>query len=133
MAERVAMLGLAIVLATLLGVAAWMQPHPDGVGTHQQLGLPPCSLLWITGIRCPACGMTTAWAWFLDGHPWRSLQANLGGTLLCVLALVACPGCTVLALRGTGSKGSWFSRWMLIGLCSALGMAALEWVARLAS
>ena len=32
------------------------------MGTHQQLGLPPCNFVTLTGYPCPACGMTTSFA-----------------------------------------------------------------------
>lgn len=46
----------------VLGVAFSVAPDPRGLGTHQQLGLPPCSLMVMTGLPCPTCGMTTAFA-----------------------------------------------------------------------
>ena len=36
----------------------------------------------VTGYRCPSCGMTTAFAWFVRGQFDRSWQANPVGSLL---------------------------------------------------
>src|SRR5687768_15883893 len=45
---------------SLLVVASMLQPDSRGMGTHEQLGMPPCTFLFLTGIRCPSCGMTTS-------------------------------------------------------------------------
>jgi hypothetical protein len=68
-------------------VAAGLDPSPAGLGTHQQLGFPPCTLRILADIRCPSCGMTTAWAHFVRGQWARSLSANPGGFLLAVYSL----------------------------------------------
>lgn len=71
----------------LLGVAATLDPSPSGLGTHQQLGLPPCSMRLMLGIRCPACGMTTSWAHFMHGEWLSSIQVNIGGFLLALYVI----------------------------------------------
>lgn len=78
---------VGIVPLCLLMTASQLHPSEQGLGTHQQLGLPPCSSRIMFGIRCPACGMTTSWAHFTQGHWWQSVQVNVGGFLL---AIVAC-------------------------------------------
>ena len=58
-------LGWALLSAfgvSVLGVARFLTPSPSGVGTHQQLGLPPCGFLVWLDWPCPACGLTTAFA-----------------------------------------------------------------------
>jgi hypothetical protein len=77
------------VLITPLVIAAWLRPSPLGMGTHQQLGLPPCTLVTMFGIRCPSCGMTTSWSHFVRGQWVQSLQANVGGCLLAAIAAVS--------------------------------------------
>src|SRR5215213_9507823 len=73
---------LALGLAAVLAVACWLEPDPRGFGTHTQLGLAPCAFSIMTGQRCPACGMTTAFAWFVRGRLDRSWRANPAGSLL---------------------------------------------------
>lgn len=85
--QRVLSLGLTVLLGGLLGLARTLQPAPGGYGTHQQLGLPPCTSIALWGTPCPACGMTTAWAWFTRGAWWPAWQANAGGCLLALIAL----------------------------------------------
>ena len=52
----------------VLGIARWLEPDPSGHGTHTQLGLLPCSFLWLTGVPCPLCGATTTFALMADGR-----------------------------------------------------------------
>ena len=80
-----------LVLAVLLATAAWLAPSSKGMGTHQQLGLPPCTLVQLTGMRCPSCGMTTSWSHLMKGNVWGSLKANSAGCLLGLLALFLAP------------------------------------------
>lgn len=81
----------AIVLATILtplGIARCLSPAPTGLGTHQQLGLPPCSMRVLFDMRCPACGMTTSWSYWTRGQWWASMKANTGGACLAFLVAV---------------------------------------------
>ncbi len=130
--ERLAMGCLALGLFSLLALAMWLEPSPSGIGTHQQLGLPPCTLQWLVGIRCPGCGMTTSWACLMDGRIGDGFRANSGGAMLCLIAIVFAPFCAWFAYLGQPSQGGWFSRYALICLLLALGVALLEWVLRLA-
>ncbi len=40
---RLALLAVAVVPLAMLAVATQLEPSAAGLGTHQQLGLPPCS------------------------------------------------------------------------------------------
>jgi hypothetical protein len=90
--------GLGLVL--LLAIAAMLKPSPSQLGTHQQLGLPPCTFLAIFGIPCPTCGMTTAWADLMHGELFLAFKANTSGVLLAVLAMTASPWLLISAVRG---------------------------------
>lgn len=78
----------AVFPIALLAVAGTLRPSGSGLGTHQQLGLPPCSVRMLFGIRCPACGMTTSWSHFARGEWAGSLAANAGGFLLACYAVL---------------------------------------------
>jgi hypothetical protein len=91
---------LGFALAVPLAVACFLTPDPHNRGTHQQLGLPPCTIVVLFGHRCPACGMTTAWAHLVRGHWLGALRANVGGALLAVLDLLAVPWLLASAARG---------------------------------
>jgi hypothetical protein len=45
--------------ATVLAIATSLTPDASGLGTHRQLGLGGCTILTMTGVPCPMCGMTT--------------------------------------------------------------------------
>jgi hypothetical protein len=96
---------LGIGLSSLLVTAFLLQPSSQGYGTHQQLGLPPCTFVVLYGRRCPACGMTTSWSHLVRGQLPSALAANVGGTLLGGIVLLAAPWSLVCAVRG---------RWWLV-------------------
>ena len=98
--QRVALVAGGTVVVALLVVAAVLQPNPLGMGTHRQLGLPPCSLVVLAGVRCPSCGMTTSWAHLMRGNLVGSLQANSGGTLFAIAAMLSGPWLLVSGLAG---------------------------------
>lgn len=97
--QRAAWVLGGVTCMSLLITAISLEPDAKGHGTHQQLGLPPCSFQVIFGMRCPACGMTTAWANMVRGRVGAALQANLGGTMLALLAM------------------SWGPWWLVSGIC----------------
>ncbi|MEM6470271.1 MAG: DUF2752 domain-containing protein [Planctomycetota bacterium] len=72
----------AIVLTIPFILAMSLDPNPDGLGTHRQLGLPPCSFVMLWQIRCPMCGMTTSWAYLMRGNLLDALRSNPGGVIL---------------------------------------------------
>jgi hypothetical protein len=84
---RGVLLAVGLGLATVFGVAFVINPYaPDGtprsMATHQQLGMPPCNFLVLTGKPCPSCGMTTSFALLVRGDVAASMRANWAGTLL---------------------------------------------------
>jgi hypothetical protein len=89
-------------LLGLLAIAAVLRPSPLGHGTHEQLGLPPCTFLTLFHRPCPTCGMTTAWAYLMRGEWLDACRVNAGGALLGVLAMVAAPW-----LLGSAIRGNW--------------------------
>ncbi|MBN9519135.1 DUF2752 domain-containing protein [bacterium] len=86
---RVGLVAVAVSLASVFGVAAYLNPYgPDGaartMATHTQLGLPQCNMVALTGHPCPTCGMTTSFALLVRGDVRASLNANWVGTVLAV-------------------------------------------------
>lgn len=84
----------------VLVVAADLPPRASGVGTHLGLGLPECGFLARTGLPCPACGMTTSFAWFVRGNVEASLYVQPMGTVLAALCGLAVWGGAYIALTG---------------------------------
>lgn len=91
---------IGLGLLALLITASRLAPSAQGHGTHQQLGLPPCTFLSLFGHRCPACGMTTAWAHVVRGELRAALVANVGGALLAIAAGCAVPWLLLAAIGG---------------------------------
>jgi hypothetical protein len=102
--SRTILLVLAALVVGVFALALVINPyHPDGTAkreeTHRQLGLPPCTFKYTTGLPCPSCGMTTAFALLIRGDVWNSLRANAAGTLLGVVCLAFVPWAMVSAWR----------------------------------
>jgi len=129
--ERIQLGCAAGGLIAILALAAWLRPDPNGMGTHTQLGLPPCTLSSLTGLRCPGCGMTTSWALVMDGDFETALGTNLGGTLLCCLSMISSPWLLAMAISGQRSRDGWFTWFAMLGVAAALGIAIIEWIWRL--
>ena len=127
---RLAVFALAIGPLGLLGIARTLQPSDAGLGTHQQLGLPPCSMRLMLGMRCPACGMTTSWAHFTRGSWLRSIQANSGGFLLAALTACFAPiwvrwgwtGCPPPPKTQSG---------MIYAVIAVAGVTICDWIIRI--
>jgi hypothetical protein len=79
--ERVTLLAYVggFVLVSLL--ALWLNPDPRGLGTHEQLGLPPCTTQALFHIPCPFCGMTTAFSLMVRGQPISAFQCQPAGAM----------------------------------------------------
>jgi len=76
----------ALVLVTLvLVVTALLEPDASGYGTHEKLFMFPCLFRWLTGLPCPACGMTTALAQMARGEVLAALDAHALGPIAYLL------------------------------------------------
>lgn len=89
--EQVTLLLAGLSATSLLMLAIWLTPSPTGLGTHQQLGLPPCTILFWFGIPCPSCGGTTAFAHFVRGQWVSAFRANAASACLAGLCVVGVP------------------------------------------
>jgi hypothetical protein len=102
---RSILLGLAGLVVGVFAIAISIDPYrPDGTAlrseTHRQLGLPPCTFRFATGLPCPSCGMTTSFALLIRGDVGNSLRANAAGTVLGLFCLAFVPWAVVSAWRG---------------------------------
>lgn len=130
-AEQVTLALASLIGLTLLLLAVWLQPNPNGYGTHQQLGLPPCTIQYWFDLPCPSCGGTTAFAHFVRGQWGSAMRANAASCLFAGLCAVGVPW-------------SWASVWrrrylgvrdivptLLVILTTLSVVAASQWGARL--
>jgi hypothetical protein len=102
---RVLLVVLALLACGVFAIAIYLHPYAaDGTPltqeTHRQLGLPPCTFKFATGLPCPSCGMTTSFALLIRGDVLNSLRANAAGTLLAVLTLAFIPWGLASAYKG---------------------------------
>jgi hypothetical protein len=98
---------LACCLAVIV-VGRVLHPDPSGAGTHAQLGFPQCGLLVLTGVPCPTCGMTTAFALVMRGRLLTALTTQPFGALLAMGTLAAAALCIAALITGRGWRVNWF-------------------------
>jgi hypothetical protein len=77
---------LLLGVLVMMGVGLYLTPDPAGHGTHQQLGLPPCTIYYLTGRPCPSCGLTTSVSAILHGQFGLAWRANPMGFLIVAAA-----------------------------------------------
>jgi hypothetical protein len=77
--------------AALLLIARMLRPSVNGVGTHQQLGLPPCAFLHFTGVPCPSCGLTTSVAHAARLRFYESVITQPFGFIIFLIATLSIP------------------------------------------
>lgn len=117
----------------VLGLARFLQPDPSGLGTHTQLGLPPCLFLLLTSLPCPACGLTTAFAHMARLQPMAALRAHMLGVPLFALTVLAVP-LSVCACACGWPAIAVLERLRVGRLAVIIAVAALlHWIARLAA
>lgn len=125
---RLVLIGCGGLLLGLLLVTRFLVPEPVGLGTHEQLGLPECGFLMVTGYPCPSCGMTTSWAWLTRGDLMKSIRSNAGGTMLGILCLVFGVWMLISGIRGRWFMGVPTSFWLFVLLGSTVGVTLIGWV-----
>lgn len=97
--DRAYHLASAAVAASMLVVGRSLTPSPSGVGTHRQLGFPPCFFLHLTGWPCPNCGLTTSFSYAAHLHFKAALLAQPFGLLVFLIAASSIPVSILLAVR----------------------------------
>lgn len=114
--QRLSLLAWPLLFLATTGVGLWLTPDPRGIGTHRQLGFPPCTTQVVFGIPCPFCGMTTAFSHMAHGHVKESFRCHPVGALAflafavsaaAALAFAAAGRCPAGMTRLLESKASW--------------------------
>jgi hypothetical protein len=115
-----------ILLAALALLRWYAEPVARGYGTHVQFGLPPCTMMAVTGLPCPGCGVTTSMSLSVHGR-WLEALANQPFGVLVVLgiplfALWALWGHVLgrdrwIDLRTALRRRAWLAAIAVLGLC----------------
>jgi hypothetical protein len=95
----------SLVAIALLSVAMYVKPASEGVGTHQQLGLPQCGWIIAANVPCPTCGMTTAWSHTVRGEISSAFLAQPMGMLLAIATMFVATGGLFSAMTGYSFNG----------------------------
>jgi len=102
--QRAGSVVVAALSGGVLGVAAWLEPATEGHGTHEQLGLEPCTFLALTEAPCPMCGATTTFSLMAD---MRWIEGFLNQPFAACLFLVAAGSFAVGAVEAVAPRGRW--------------------------
>lgn len=107
---------VALGCGSVVALAAWLDPSGAGHGTHEQLGLPACTLAMAIDRPCPTCGMTTAFAHAANGDIVAALVTQPMGAFLALVTSVVFWGAIHVSVTGSrlGQAGGRMltSRWM---------------------
>jgi hypothetical protein len=130
MIRRLPHLLLVAIICGIFVVALQLTPNASDIGTHQQLGLPPCPLYALTDIPCPACGLTTSITHVAHGHLRASLAAHPFGPAIALLFVVmAC-----MSAYGLVRPFRWtdvlMHRWVYRGMLIGIAIYIVAWMLR---
>lgn len=125
--------GWSLLLIAGFAVAASVSPDSRGYGTHQQFGLPPCTVRMLTGVPCPSCGATTSFAHFVRGQWPSAVRANGAAFVLACLCAVQVPWCWISIARGRLWLVSRPERFLILLLVALGSLFLLQWLVRVAA
>jgi len=114
----------------VLATAAWLSPSPAGLGTHRQLGFPPCTLVAMTGYPCPTCGMTTAFAYTVRGRCLSAIAAQPAGFALALTTMAAAGLSLSVVVTGRSLRLNWYRIRPVWITAALLGFILLGWAAK---
>lgn len=112
-------LTVPIVWVVVTAIGLYLNPSPDGHGTHQQLGLPPCGSVMLFDRPCPGCGLTTSWTATLHGRFVEAFHAHPLGPPL-YLAFTAFAIASLLAFFQKRTIDTSGTRWTYAIVAAAI-------------
>ena len=92
---------VAVGCLLMILLAAGLSAASAGHGTHEQLGLPPCGWVVLTGKPCITCGMTTAFSLAADGDFAAAFHAQPMGFVMSLAVATAFWVATYVAVTGS--------------------------------
>ncbi len=118
---------IVVFMAAIILVVAWLlSPDPDGYGTHRKLLIIPCIFRTITGLPCPFCGMTTAFAFMARLEVAQAFGAHVLGPAAYLLTWAAGLRGAYSLTRGLPLVPAWMGG--LRGTTVFLIVVGLGWV-----
>lgn len=124
---------LFFIASAGLVTARLLQPSSRGVGTHEQLGLPSCAFLHLTGVPCPSCGLTTSFAHAARLHFFEAFIVQPFGLIaFCLMALSIPLSLYLIYSRTPWSKLIYSTRSNQV-LYALLALYLLSWFYKIAA
>ena len=124
---------LAAPCAAVLGVAAWLTPSAEGLGTHTDLKMRQCAWITMWDLPCPTCGMTTSFAHAANGNLWMAAKAQPMGALLALMTAITLILALHVVFTGSSVLKAFGSLWTAkIGWLTG-GLAFIAWIFKIAS
>jgi hypothetical protein len=119
--------------ALILSIARVLTPSSSGIGTHEQLGIPACVFLKVTGWRCPSCGLTTSFAYAAHFRFVEAFFAQPFGFALFLLVCLSIPMAIVLGSKRIPIESVLYGRFSNAVLYTLLSLYLAAWVYKLAT
>ena len=82
-------------------ILALVPPDPRGYGTHELLGMAPCSWPSGGGVPCPTCGVTTAACHLVHLSPLKAVATHPFGAALAASGIWLMLAAGICLIRGT--------------------------------
>ena len=118
------LIGVLVCAGALLVGYGW---QPD------QLPIPACTFLRITGYPCAFCGTTRSFFLMAKGHAGEALKEAPLGVLVYAVVVVTLGWCLIRSIKPrSASAGQCAGRWARAGIYAAIIAAIANWVYRLA-
>jgi hypothetical protein len=125
-------LAVMALSSAVLMIARRVPPSVRGFGTHEQLGLPPCFFLKLTGWPCPGCGLTTCFAHAAKLHFAEAFLTQPFGLLAFFLLVAFIPLAAYFISRRIPWPRVLDARAMEKGAQALFALALLSWVYKIA-
>lgn len=131
--DRIWYIAVSSTASLLLLIARLLRPAPERVGTHLQLGLPPCAFLHFTGVPCPSCGLTTSVAHAVRLHFYESAITQPFGLVVFILAALSVPLSIFLIYRRVPLSKFASLRGKKLAIYVMIALFLLSWLYKIAA
>lgn len=126
--DRLIYLTIPVVSSAAILLGRMVTPSPDGVGTHQQLGLPACLMLTLTGIPCPSCGLTTSFSHAAHLDFSQAMHVQPFGLLIFIMMAASIPISILIMTRQKPFSHLLFSRSANLIMYGLLSLYIVSWI-----